>query len=521
MWQLKYNSGYSLFFEYTNNNSYFREKYDVFVDNELVIKGNTTNTFSLYNKVTGSVTIKIISKTIEFEKVIKLVDTNYFVNVSNYLRSDDYKLDMTNKLQALILSTPENTTLYFPAAKYKISSLFLKSNLKLVFETGVEFDVTTNRDSFPIIPGIIEDKQFAKEECLSSWEGNPQNVFSSVISGYNLANVEIIGQAKINGNGSYDNWWNNPKKLDIAWRPKTIFLNNCDNIIFHGLDVYNSPSWTIHPFYCDNIKFFDIYINNPKDSPNTDGINPESCHNIEINGCKFNLGDDCIAIKSGKVYMAKNHYKATENIRIVNCKMEHGHGAIVLGSEISCGVKHLEIENCYFNDTDRGLRVKTRRGRGEKSIIDDIVFKNIIMNEVRAPITINAFYRCDPDGNSDYVATKNKICLPADTPTLGSFCFDNIQCENIHEVICIAYGLPEKVIEKIEIVNSKFSFSDNSKPGSPLMMRDEVELHETLFDLLNINKFVINKNNFMGCNQTKKTFKNVNVVKDVDNEYCE
>ncbi len=520
MWELKYNSGYSLFYEFKGSKSYFRSAYDVYVNDKLILEDQVTNTFSIYFKTLDKPKIVIKSTSIEYEQEIELFDTNYYVDISNYLLKDDYNIDITSKLQAVLLAVPDNTTVYFPAATYHITSLFLRSNLKLVFEPGVVFNISTKRELFPIIPDIVEDKQFANEKCLSTWEGNPQASFSSIITGYNLQNIEIVGEVKIEGNASYENWWDNPKQLNVAWRPKTIFLNNCQNVIIHGLSIYNSPSWTIHPFYCNDICFYDVYINNPKDSPNTDGINPESCRNIEINGCNFNLGDDCIAIKSGKIYMAKNHYQPTENIRIVNCKMEHGHGAIVLGSEIACGVKHLEIMNCYFNDTDRGLRVKTRRGRGEKSIIDDITFTNILMNDVRAPITLNAYYKCDPDGNSDYVASRESVSLPEDTPILGKFSFDNLECKNIHQVICMAYGLPEINIEKIQITNSNFSFAQESIAGYPLMMRDEVLVKNTIFDLLNVNHFIVTNNKFENCNRQNKTYTNVSVIKDESNEYC-
>lgn len=518
MWQLKYNSGYSLFFEYKGSESFFRSEYNVFVNDQLVINSNT-NTFSLYYKICNVVKIKIVSDIIEYEQEIELVDDNYFVDVSKYLRSHDYNCDLTSKLQAIFLSVPDQTTVYFPKHRYKITSLFLRSNLKLVFEEGVEFDVCVNREMFPLLPDIVENKKFTKECCISSWEGNPQLSFSSIFTGYNLQNIEIIGTAKINANSSVENWWDNPKQMNVAWRPKTVFLNNCTNIIIHGLNIINSPSWTIHPFYCDNISFFDIYIKNYIDSPNTDGINPESCHNVEINGCRFDLGDDCIAIKSGKIYMARAHEKGTENIRIVNCKMEHGHGAIVLGSEIANGVKHLEIENCFFNDTDRGLRVKTRRGRGSKSVIDDIVFKNIIMNDVKSPITINAFYKCDPDGNSDYVASYEKVASPADAPILGRFYFDNIVCNNVHQVICMAHGIPEHPIEMIEIKNSKFEFANVTESGYPLMMRNEIKVQDMLFNLLNVDTFKLVNNQFSNCDVQKKSFTNVSVIKDDYNEY--
>lgn len=521
MWQLKYNSGYSLFYEFTESASYKRPKYSVYVNDALVHDNIESNTFSVFSSINEGLKVKIVSGlNVEYEQCIELEDTNYFVNVKDYLLAVEKNEDISSKLQALILSLPDNTTLFFANGTYKITSLILKSNLKIVFDSNVVFDVNTEREDFPILPGMIESKDFNKESCVSTWEGNPQSCFSSIISGYNLENVEIIGKATIQGNANDDNWYKDVRNKKYAWRPKTLFFNNCSNLVVHGLNIYNSPSWTVHPFYCNDIAFYDMFIKNPKISPNTDGINPESCSNIEINGCNFDLGDDCIAVKSGKLYMGLEHYKATENLKITNCKMEHGHGAIVLGSEISCGVQNLEISNCLFNDTDRGLRVKTRRGRGERSVIDNVVFKNIEMTDVRAPITINAFYRCDPDGDSDYVASREKVANKEDTPILGSFEFDNIICTDAHQVFCMAYGLPESYIKEIKIINSEFKFAIDPESGHPLMMRDLVDKSEIPFELLNVESLVLENNRFYNANYKKSSFENVKQVKDEKNEYC-
>lgn len=520
MWELKYNSGYSLFFEDISSSAYHRKPYSVYVDDKIVHKDLTTNTFSLYFEKNCDLKIKIISSSIEYCEDISLVDDNYFIDVCRYLWNKKSNSDLTNEIQALISSAPKNSTLYFRSGVYNIASLFLKSDMKIVFGKDVTFNITVDRSKFPIIPGLVEDKSFDKEFCISSWEGNPQECFSSIISGYSIENVELVGELTIQGNATDENWYKDVRNKVGSWRPKTLYFNNCEGISVHGLKIYNSPSWSVHPFYSKDIKFYDLYINNPKISPNTDGINPENCESIEINGCNFNLGDDCIAIKSGKIYMAKSKYMQTDKIDIRNCKMEHGHGAIVLGSEIACGLTNLTISNCFFNDTDRGLRVKTRRGRGEKSVIDNISFKNIEMVDVLAPITINAYYRCDPDGDSDYVASQKPIGEAHEIPHLGHFYFDNIHCKNIHQVICMAYGLPESCIDKIAITNSSFEFSQKPLAGHPLMMRDVTPIKDIPFNLLHVNCFELKNNTFKNTNKSNSEFRAVTEIVEVNNEHC-
>ena len=121
--------------------------------------------------------------------------------------------------------------------------------------------------------------------------------------------------------------------MNIAFRPRLFFISGCKNVTLQGVTFCNSPSWTLHPYFSNDLKFIGVTVQNPSDSPNTDGLDPESCKNVEILGVRFSLGDDCIAVKSGKIYMGKKHKTPSENIHIRQCLMENGHGAVTLGSE--------------------------------------------------------------------------------------------------------------------------------------------------------------------------------------------
>ena len=125
-------------------------------------------------------------------------------------------------------------------------------------------------------------------------------------------------------------------------------------MVLHGVTIQNSPAWNLHPYFSDNLRFLELTILNPWDSPNTDGIDPESVDGLEVAGVYFSLGDDCIAIKSGKYYMGHKYKVPSKNIYIHQCCMNNGHGAVTIGSEMAAGAKHVRVENCLFYHTDRG-----------------------------------------------------------------------------------------------------------------------------------------------------------------------
>ena len=150
--------------------------------------------------------------------------------------------------------------------------------------------------------------------------------------------------------------------------------------------------------------------------------------------------------------------------------MDNGHGAITLGSEIGAGVRNLEVSQCWFRGTDRGLRIKSRRGRGKNCRIDGVTFENIRMEGVLTPIVINLWYNCcDPDRESEYVWSRE--CLPVDdrTPQMGSFHFKNLVCTDAEVAACYIDGLPEAPIEEVTIEDVQIGFSSSARPGIPMM----------------------------------------------------
>ncbi len=421
--------------------------------------------------------------------------------------------DDTSAAQAAIMACPPDSRVYFTKGVYKISSFFLKSDIRIEFEKDAVISAFTDRRQVPVLPGCIESCEGKEEYHIGSNGGNPADVFASVITGIGVRNVVITGEGTIDGCAGFDNWWKTPVKIDVAARPKLLFFSHCENIILHGVTVTNSPQWTIHPYRSREVKCIDLNIVNPKNSPNTDGFNPESCEDVLVLGTMISVGDDCIAVKSGKIEMARKSPVPAKNLIIQNCCMKDGHGAVTLGSENAAGIFDMLVKDCEFYNTDRGLRIKTRRGRGSKSIIDGIVFDHIAMDGVMTPIVVNSFYFCDPDGKSPYVASKEKLPVDERTPLIKKMTFRNIKAVNCHVAAAYIYGLPEQKIEQLVFENVEISFAANARAGMAAMMVGCDEMAKSGITAVNVKKVIMKNVILYGVEGEERMLQNVDEVR--------
>ena len=464
---LLYTSSVSACFELENANPYYAEAaYDVTVNGAPALMGVRTNVFSLFDLEPGKeYSVAVGEETVNFTTLTETA----CISVRDFGAVGDGAADDTAAIQNAINCCPTGGRVTVPAGTYFVRPLVLKSEMTLELCEGALLLADTCEDHYPILPGSVPDARTGEELHFSSWEGDPFPCRQSFISAHYAKNIAIVGKGIIDGNAINGNWWVDVKKRKIG-RPKLVFLNQCENVTFHGILGRNSACWNFHPFFSKGIYFYNTAVEAPKDSPNTDGTDPESCDDVRYIGMRFSVGDDAIAIKAGKVYMGMKYQTPATNHLVRNCLMEYAHGAMVLGSEMSGGVKDLTVSQCYFKHTDRGLRIKTRRGRGKYAVIDGVEFSNIKMDNVMAPLVMNMYYFCDPDGHEEIVWSKEKHPVDDGTPYLGSFLFRDMDCTDCEWAAGYFYGLVEQPIGSVTIENVNFTFKPDASSGFPAMM---------------------------------------------------
>jgi hypothetical protein len=411
-----------------------------------------------------------------------------FHNVRDYGAAGDGNAKDTEAIRKAIDAAAKASggTVYFPAGQYLSGSIHLQSNITLYLDAGAVLKFSPDfNDYLPMVK--------------SRWEGTECTNFSPPIYAYRAENIAIVGRGLIDGQGKA--WWDFHRKLrdeiaktgkvekPSAWsrlfaennqrgaargrweqmgnflRPPMIQPFECRNVRIEGISLRNPPLWTINPVYCDDVTVTGISIKNPGDSPNTDGINPDSCRNVHISDCDISVGDDCITIKSGRDEDGRRVGRPCENITVTNCTMLDGHGGVVIGSEMSGGVRKVAISNCIFDGTERGIRIKTTRGRG--GIVEDIRVSNVVMSRItRTPFDLNMFYeRVPPEPVSER------------TPVLRNMHFSNITVRGA-PAAGFVLGLEEMPVEDVSFSN----IAIDSEKGLSCSHAKNIAFHDVRVD---------------------------------------
>jgi len=336
-------------------------------------------------------------------------------------------------------STAGGGRILVPGGTFRTGPIHIRSHIDL--------HVTTDAT----IAFIPEPERYLPP-VLTHWEGLEFMGYSPLIYARGQSNIAITGSGVLEGGADETHWWPwkggrfsvGNEKEDQKFARKKLMLDaedhvpveqriyasgaylrppfiqpfDCDNVLIEGVTIRNSPFWLINPVLCRNVTVRAVTCESL--GPNSDGCDPESCHNVLIEKCSFNTGDDCIAIKSGRNADGRRINTPCENIVIADCDMQAGHGGIVIGSEISGGVRNLFAENCRMSspDLERAIRIKTNSVRG--GVIEHLRYRNITIGEVRDAIVINYYYEEGDTGNFDPIVRDIRI--------------DNLRCENAERV---------------------------------------------------------------------------------------
>ena len=369
-------------------------------------------------------------------------------------------------------------TVRVPAGDWLTGPIEFSSHVRLHLEKGAVVRFSGN----------IADYRPAR---LSTFEGVRCYRLSSLLHAENCTDIAISGEGIFDGNGSA--WWDmcqytsgvkhmlasakagGPVEERVydtfvqGVRPSFLEFVNCSRISIEGVTFKDSPMWTVHPLWSDNIHVRGIRIDNPMEdrfhhSQNTDGVNLDSCRNALVEDCEIFCGDDCVCMKSGKDEDGLAVGRVCENVEVRNCRFLRGIGGITIGSETSGGIRNLYCHDIDMGDVCIGVWIKSAPSRG--AFIENLSYDNIHIGSVACEgICLTLGYTGAKAGQSypfapkiRNISVKNLTLdkghtgvrlqgLPGYEPT-------NIRLENIS--VKAMYPLTAEDVLQVEMINCSF-----------------------------------------------------------------
>jgi polygalacturonase len=287
-----------------------------------------------------------------------------------------------------------------PSGITQTGPIRLKSRVNLFLSEGAVVKFSTDPKQYlPLV--------------YTRFEGTELMNYSPFIYAFDEQDIAITGSGTLDGQADATHWWDWTRNaarrqlVDAAaagkpvserifgegsfLRPNFIQPYRCRNVMIEGVTIVNSPMWEINPVLSTNVIVRAVKINSH--GPNNDGCDPEACRDVLIEGCTFDTGDDCIALKSGRNDDGRRVGVPIENVIIRDCTMKDGHGGVTIGSEISGGARNIFAERCRMDSPNLNiaLRFKTNSVRG--GVVEHVFMRDVTIGQVsQAVLSVDFLY---------------------------------------------------------------------------------------------------------------------------------
>jgi len=305
--------------------------------------------------------------------------TKYVVSLADVGGSGDgTTLNTASILEAVArIRSNGGGTLRVPSGTWLTGPFNMTSNMTLHLEEGAILMAATDKHLWPTVA------------ALPTYGGSRNTGLpfrtAPFIGGFDVSNVKITGNmGVVDGQGK--SWWTTcsirTRETSNCTPPHLIeFVRSSDLEIAH-VQLRNSPFWTVHPYYSDDIYIHDISITNPHDAPNADGVDPDSCNNVRIENMVYSGSDDAVSIKSGwDCFGYGSLGKPSTNIFIRNLVADSESSGVAIGSEMSGGVENVTVMDCDFRGSTRAALVYLKSNDYRGGYMRNILFSNLTFHD--------------------------------------------------------------------------------------------------------------------------------------------
>ena len=300
-------------------------------------------------------------------------------NIRDFGAIGDSTVMDTKAVQAAIdvCTNSGGGTVWVPAGNYIIGTIQLKSNVTLSLDYGASLLGSQNIEDY--------DTDITKPR-----EGNVE----CLIFAENATNITIEGLGVIDGRGTDMAFPRGPARGKRNPRPRLMRMENCNQLKFTGVTLKRPAFWGIHLIDCTNVYFDAITVRFRNNNYNNDGLDLDGCHNVLIENCDIQAGDDAICLKSS--------LNPCRNITVRNCRVSSNTSPLKFGTSSHGGFIDVKVTNCYFYDSPMGA-IKLQLVDGGR--LENVEISRIVMENVGNPIFIRLGNRASNFSKGD----KNKV----------------------------------------------------------------------------------------------------------------
>lgn len=299
-------------------------------------------------------------------------------NIMDYGAVADGKFNNTPAIQKAIDACREHGggSVLIPPGEFLTGTIFLKDNVNLFLPQGAVLKGSENLDDYNADDCFPQNRVFKNESVTGA----------HLILALEAKDVSITGQGRIDGNGrAFFGPVNAHGNYEIKRkRPgQMVYFVECENVTVEGVELTNSPYWTLFFHGCENVRVHGLKIDSPPGTQNGDGIDIDSCRNVAVSDCLIHSSDDGITLRAYGDLLKKRD-RPCENVAISNCVLSAPCNALRIGVG-NGAIRNCTINNLVIHNTRNGLCFISRYCDMDRGVnIENIAISNVVMDVAMA-----------------------------------------------------------------------------------------------------------------------------------------